>query len=97
MELNHFNDRDFDRLKKVARSFKKKTAIGSDRWYPSIGASGDAHWTLLAILREVEKTLVWPSHAATIIFFLIPKNELVDRAIGLLPTLVRVWETMREG
>ncbi|CAK0844345.1 unnamed protein product, partial [Prorocentrum cordatum] len=31
MELNGFNDGDFDRLKKVARSFKKKTAMGSDR------------------------------------------------------------------
>ncbi|CAK0848642.1 unnamed protein product [Prorocentrum cordatum] len=75
-ELNDFNDGDFERLRKVACSFMKRTEIGSDRWHPSMlqGASDDAHWALLAILA----------------------NELVDRAIGLLPTLVRVWEIMRE-
>ncbi|CAK0864356.1 unnamed protein product, partial [Prorocentrum cordatum] len=97
-ELPEFTEGDLAKLKKVARTFKRKTAQGVDRWHPSmlLGASDAAHWTLLQILREVERTLVWPQHAATVIFFLIPKSVAVDRAIGLLPTLVRVWEIMRE-
>ncbi|CAK0858255.1 unnamed protein product [Prorocentrum cordatum] len=97
-ELPEFTESDLAKLKKVARTFKRKTAQGVDRWHPAMlqGASDAAHWTLLQILREVERTLVWPQHAATVIFFLIPKSVAVDRAIGLLPTLVRVWEIMRE-
>ena len=97
-ELTDFTEADLDRLKAVARSFKKKTGLGVDRWHPSMlqGASDGACLTLLDILREVERTLRWPAHVATIIFFLIPKSVATDRAIGLLPAPVRVWEIMRE-
>ena len=77
---------------------QEKTGVGVDRWHPSMlqGASDTAYHTFLDTLREAERTLVWPVQMATIIFFLIPKSFTTDRAIGILPATIRVWEILRE-
>ncbi|CAK0863259.1 unnamed protein product [Prorocentrum cordatum] len=97
-KLEPFTDQDVDKLKEVARTFRKKTGVGVDRWHPSLlqGASDEAYVKLLDFYMEVERTLRWPIHMGTVLFFMIPKTYTTDRAIGLLPTAIRAWEIMRE-
>ncbi|CAK0838233.1 unnamed protein product [Prorocentrum cordatum] len=97
-KLEPFTDQDADKLKVVARTFRKKTGVGVDRWHPSTlqGASDEAYAKLLDFYMEVERTLRWPIHMGTVLFFMIPKTLTADRVIGLLPTAIRVWEIMRE-
>ncbi|CAK0878174.1 unnamed protein product, partial [Prorocentrum cordatum] len=97
-KLEPFTDQDVDKLKEVARTFRKKTGVGVDRWHPSMlqGASDEAYVKLLDFYMEVERTLRWPIHMGTVLFFMIPKTYTTDRVIGLLPTAIRVWEIMRE-
>ncbi|CAK0822508.1 unnamed protein product, partial [Prorocentrum cordatum] len=97
-KLEPFTDQVVDKLKEVARTFRKKTGVGVDRWHPSMlqGASDEAYVKLLDFYMEVGRTLRWPIHMGTVLFFMIPKTYTTDRAIGLLPTAFRVWEIMRE-
>ncbi|CAK0809345.1 unnamed protein product, partial [Prorocentrum cordatum] len=97
-KLEPFTDQDVDKLKEVARTFRKKTGVGVDRWHPSTlqGASDEAYVRLLDFYMEVERTLRWPIHMGTVFFFMTPKTYTADRVIGLLPTAIRVWEIMRE-
>ena len=50
-ELANFTDADLDKSKQVARTVKKKTGIGVDRWHSSmlLSASDGAYWALLDI------------------------------------------------
>ncbi|CAK0838315.1 unnamed protein product, partial [Prorocentrum cordatum] len=97
-KLEPFTDQDVDKLKEVARTFRKKTGVGVDRWHPSMlqGASDEAYVKLLDFYVGVERTLRWPIHMGTVLFFMTPKTYTTDRVIGLLPTAIRVWEIMRE-
>ncbi|CAK0804411.1 unnamed protein product, partial [Prorocentrum cordatum] len=87
-----------EQIQEVARTFRKKTGVGVDRWHPSMlqGASDEAYDKLLDFYMEVERTLYWPIHMGTVLFFMIPKTFTADRVTGLLPTAIRVWEIMRE-
>ncbi|CAK0818028.1 unnamed protein product [Prorocentrum cordatum] len=97
-KLEPFTGQDVDKLNEVARAFRKKTGVGADRWHPSMlqGASDGAYVKLLDFYMEVERTLRWPVHMGTALFFMTPKTFTTDRVIGLLPTAIRVWEIMRE-
>jgi len=48
-ELAGFTEEDVAKLKEVARTFRKRTGVGVDRWHPSMlqGASDSAHEKLL--------------------------------------------------
>ncbi|CAK0847595.1 unnamed protein product [Prorocentrum cordatum] len=97
-KLEPFTGQDVDKLKEIARAFRKKTGVGVDRWHPSMlqGASDEAYVKLLDFYMEVERTMWWPIHMGTVLFFMIPKTFTADRVIGLLPTAISAWEIMRE-
>ena len=48
------------------------------------------------LLNDVERTLTWPAQIQTLIYFLVPKTPTGVRPIGLMPSIVRVWERMRK-
>ena len=82
----------------VVGSFKAKTGIGVDAIHPSvwsrISVKGEQLYTDL--LNDVERTLTWPAQIQTLIYFLVPKTPTGERPIGLMPSIVRVWERMRK-
>ena len=82
----------------VVGSFKAKTGIGVDAIHPSvwsrISVKGKQLYTNL--LNDVERTLTWPAQIQTLIYFLVPKTPTGERPIGLMPSIVRVWERMRK-
>ena len=84
-------------LRHLARRFKKRTGVGVDDWHPSLldGISGEGIQAVLSVLEETERTLAWPRQADRIVVFLIPMSATKGRTIGLLSTLVRIWEWMR--
>ena len=48
-------------------------------------------------LNDVERTLTWPAQIQTLIYFSwFPRHRLERRLIGLMPSIVRVWERMRK-
>ena len=40
--------------------------------------------------------MLWPEHAAWLFYYLIPKLTGGEHPIGIMATLVRVWERMRK-
>ncbi|CAK0888132.1 unnamed protein product, partial [Prorocentrum cordatum] len=48
-------------------------------------------------VHDAEKTLAWPVHMGTVLFFMIPKTFTTDRVIGLLPTTIRPWDCTSFG
>ena len=48
------------------------------------------------LLNDVERTLTWPSQIQTLINFLVSKRPTGERPIGLMPSIVRVWERARK-
>ena len=48
------------------------------------------------LLIDVERTLTWPEQIQTLVYFLVPKTPTGERPIGLMPSIVRVWERMRK-
>ena len=82
----------------VVGSFKAKTGIGVDAIHSSmwsrISEMGEQLYTDL--LNDVERTLTWPAHVQTLIYFLVPKTPTGERPIGLMPSIVRVWELVRK-
>ena len=48
------------------------------------------------LLDDVERTLTWPAQTQTLIYFLVPKTPTGERPIGLMSSIVRVWERMRK-
>ena len=83
----------------VVSSFKPKTGIGVDAVHPSVWSrisekKGKQLYTDL--LHDVEHTLTWPAQIRTLIYFLVPKTPTGERPIGLMPSIVRLWEHMRK-
>ena len=52
---------------------------------------------VIEYLYAVESSLNWPEHACLIAYFLLDKPEGGKRPIGLLASLVRVWERLRRS
>ena len=82
----------------MAGSFKAKTGIGVDATHPSTWSRISDKGKLLCtdLLNDVERTLTWSAQIQTLIYFLIPKAPTGKRPIGLVPSIVRVWERMRK-
>ena len=82
----------------VVGSFKPKTGIGVDAVHPSVWSSisGKGKQLFTDLLHDVELTLTWPAQIRTLIYFLVPKTPTGERPIGLMPSIVRVWERMRK-
>ena len=85
-------------LADAGRKFKKHTSLGSDAFRP-----GWFCWLSEGLLDQFARTLVvveeagaWPEVVSTLLVAQIPKSDGGRRPIGLLPTLVRVWEKLRK-
>ena len=52
--------------------------------------------TIADFLNLTEQAGTWPDAVATALIHLIPKNDGGRRPIGVLPTIVRMWETARK-
>jgi hypothetical protein len=85
-------------LRKAARSFKTKTTVGVDAISPSHFAwlSDQLLCRVASLLARLEEEGMWPSQLQQAIVHLIPKASGGRRPIGLLPSLVRVWERARK-
>ena len=86
-------------IRKGARSFKETTAIGVDGIPPKIVStlSDELLQVVAELLNRVEEVGEWPGSHSTAVLHLIPKSTGGRRPIGLLPTLVRLWERVRRG
>ena len=84
-------------LRRAARSFKDSTAIGVDGIPPKVVAtlSDELLHVVAELVNRVEEVGAWPQSYATAVLHLIPKPSGGRRPIGLLPTLVRLWERAR--
>ena len=85
-------------IAKAAKKFKRKTSLGCDAFHPRwlCWLTGDVLQTLAKLLMTIEKWGIWPGMVKTILVMQIPKSDGGRRPIGLLPTLVRVWEKARK-
>ena len=83
---------------RAAKTFPKGTSIGCDDIPP--GALADLSEPLrdavASLLNYLERRGSWPSELSTSLIHLIPKPSGGRRPIGVLPTLVRVWERIRK-
>ena len=86
-----------DDLRKAARSFKTRTAAGVDALLPS-------HFAWLSdplldrvgeLLSVFEEAGCWPRQVALSLIHLIPKASGGRRPIGVLASLVHLWERAR--
>ena len=84
-------------IAKAALQFKTGTGLGSDVFRPRwlCWLSNDLLDLFARILTSVEALGVWPGMVNLILVAQIPKSDGGRRPIGLLPTLVRVWEKAR--
>ena len=83
---------------KAARTFKAETSIGCDNFSPRSIAdlSPQLRSCIADFLNVAEQEGRWPEQIATAIVHLIPKADGGRRPIGVLPTIVRIWERVRK-
>ena len=89
---------DIESLRAVARKMKKNMATGVDALPPSTISwlSDELLGKVSCFLSEVERLGVWPTQVAQLLICLIPKDSGGRRPIGLLATIVKVWEQSRK-
>ena len=84
-------------LSRACRCFKAKTGIGTDCIHPRtlllLPTAGLQ--AVVDMLKAIERSGAWPEHQRHIMYFLILKANGKDRPVGLLPSLIRVWEAIR--
>ena len=51
---------------------------------------------MLNYFHLIEKTRLWPAHSQWLLYFLLLKDSGKDRPIGLISTMARWWEHLRE-
>ena len=51
---------------------------------------------MLNYFHLIEKTRCWPAHSQRLLYFLLLKESGKDRPIGLISTMARWWEHLRE-
>ena len=90
MELSDF--------KQCCNAFRLRTGIGSDSLHPRVWAllSEPGASAILSFLKLVEGSAIWPEQASWLLYYLIPKDGADERPIGILATLMRVWERLRK-
>ena len=85
------------KLLKKPSQFKLKTGLGTDFFHPRHvqHISHEGNTCLAKYLQLFEDSAFCPEHAATILFHLIPKAAGGLRTIGVMPSLLRMWEAAR--
>ncbi len=85
-------------LRKVALTFKETTGLGIDVISPRHLAwlSDDLLQAVADFLEHLEKAGIWPHQLEQIMFHRIPKAAGGRRPIGILPTIIRLWERARK-
>ncbi len=86
-------------LRAAALTFKEVTGVGVDGIFPRQFAwlSDDLLGTLADYFLRLESVGLWPQQVQQALIHLIPKLAGGRRPIGILPTLVRVWERTRRS
>ena len=86
-------------ISRAARSFKPVTSIGCDSIPPrAMGwISDELSGEIARFLNSVEQVGRWPPAISTSLVHLIPKPGGGRRPIGVLPTVVRLWERARKS
>ena len=86
-------------VRKAAATFRSGTSIGCDSLPPVAVSwlSDQLCGSIAAFLNAVEGGGRWPDEVATSLIHLIPKPGGGRRPIGVLPTIVRIWERTRKG
>ena len=86
-----------EELERACVRFKRKTGLGVDNLHPrsSLLLPAEGKRAVAQVLRNVEETGVWPERQQCILYFLLLKANGKDRPIGLLPSLIRIWEAIR--
>ena len=84
-------------LRRSARAFRANTALGCDSFVPRWFAwlSDELLESFIDFLTSIEALGCWPNDVATAIIHLIPKASGGSRPIGVLATVTRLWESMR--
>ena len=87
-----------EHVRRAALTFKKATSVGCDAFPPrSIAALSDRLREAIGdFLIAVERQGTWPQGVATALIHLIPKTDGGRRPIGVLPTIVLIWENVRK-
>ena len=82
----------------AAQTFKTTTSVGCDVMPPRTFAwlSAPLRAAVADLLNLAEETGTWPSAVATALVHLIPKPDGGRRPIGILPSIVRIWERCRK-
>jgi hypothetical protein len=80
------------------RGFKAATGMGVEaihpRWFAALSDEGVA--AIIVLLMAMEALGAFPAQVTLIFYFLIAKAGGGRRPIGLLATLIRVWEAVRK-
>jgi len=88
-----------DKLRRLSRSFKKRTGVAPDGWHPRHFAQvSDAGLTTLAELYEVFELCGYlPEQQEMVFIFLLDKASGGTRPIGLFTALYRLWAKLRQA
>jgi len=81
----------------AGRSFKEHTGVGADLVHPRLYGhlTPQGCQAVANLLNDVERLRRWPKHQQCLLYFLSLKPNGKDRPIGLLPSLIRLWEAVR--
>ena len=84
-------------LRKVGSQLSRNTGLGIDQFNPRwfVWLSDDLLDSFALLLMALERLGLWPEQIDQILIALIPKPDGGRRPVGLLPTLVRMWEKSR--
>ena len=83
---------------RASRAFKDTTGVGTDSLHPRSYGHGSrrAAEGIAALLMRVEAELAWPQSIAVIHYVMVPKpSGDGERPVGILLSLVRIWERIR--
>ena len=86
-------------IRSAALSFSTKTAVGEDWLHPRLVAflSEDVRDCYAQVLNTAELSGRWPSLVSVNLINLIPKPTGGLRPIGLMATLIRIYERVRKS
>ena len=88
-----------DKLRRLSRSFKKRTGVAPDGWHPRHFAQvSDAGLSTLAEIFEVFELCGYlPEQQEMVFIFLLDKPSGGTRPIGLFTALYRLWAKLRQA
>jgi ribonuclease HI len=86
-----------EQIVEASKLFKANTGLGSDYFCPVWVAwlSRPLLDAFAELFMNLERLGFWPQQVQQILIALIPKADGGRRPIGLLPTLIRIWEKVR--